>query len=487
MLSRKAANNGNQSDYLVHEQSSEPHMVVDCPCCQTKFAVESSLIATYETPKFHCSRCDAVFEFTHSKTTASSRETSHGTSSFVDSRDYSSGEDSHSASGSYSGNGSKLDSTPPTYDHQESTLRPSDFTLGNHDKVSSTSMPYPEKSVGRSLLGFTDGTTSPSTITREEFVARAEQLGIDSRKHLDVQSAPYPTEFSNIPNRGERDSFDISTLFDSPFSSDTQAAPLAKNLTDEPPHQLNREQVSDSNTPPSAGPAEITRQLKPEQVRQERNQAIITQSKARQEKGIKGKCTAIARKFSYKNRDLFRMSRPIAKAIGAILVLATLTRLMPMAMDSILGAIVPTALAGKQLQLPPTSLSVSNLTFEFLETRAGRLIPVVRGVVENNATESYSQVVIEAVGFNGRGVATTRIKAPLYSALHREKIEDLSLKAIRDFQTSLNSQHEVIKSGQSVPFTIALIPGITESNSAATLEASKELAFFSARIFSIGN
>jgi hypothetical protein len=318
-------------------------------------------------------------------------------------------------------------------------------------------------------------------------VARAEQLGIDSRKHLDDQSAPSPTEFSNIPNGRERESFDISTLFDSPFSSDTQAAPIAKNLADELPRQPHREQVSESNTPSPARPAEITRQLKPEQVRQERNQAIITQSNARQENGIKGKCTAVARKFSYKNRDLFRMSRPIAKAIGAILVLATLTRLMPMAMDSVLGAVVPTALAGKQLQLPPTSLSVSNLTFEFIETRTGTLIPVVRGTVENNATESYSQVVIEAVGFNSRGVATTRIKAPLYSALHREKIEDLTLKTIRDFQTSLNSQHEVIKSGQSVPFTIALIPGTTESNSATTLEASKELAFFSARIFSIGN
>ena len=40
---------------------SEPSVVIPCPSCDTKFAVESSLIAAVETPKFHCSRCDAVF------------------------------------------------------------------------------------------------------------------------------------------------------------------------------------------------------------------------------------------------------------------------------------------------------------------------------------------------------------------------------------------------------------------------------------------
>jgi predicted Zn finger-like uncharacterized protein len=42
--------------------TSEPHVLVSCPSCKTKFAVESSLIASYETPRFHCSRCDSVFE-----------------------------------------------------------------------------------------------------------------------------------------------------------------------------------------------------------------------------------------------------------------------------------------------------------------------------------------------------------------------------------------------------------------------------------------
>jgi predicted Zn finger-like uncharacterized protein len=35
--------------------------VVQCPACQTKFAVDSSAITAVSNPRFHCSRCDHVF------------------------------------------------------------------------------------------------------------------------------------------------------------------------------------------------------------------------------------------------------------------------------------------------------------------------------------------------------------------------------------------------------------------------------------------
>lgn len=41
--------------------TNETHYVIQCPSCQTKFAVEKSIIATVESPSFHCSRCDNIF------------------------------------------------------------------------------------------------------------------------------------------------------------------------------------------------------------------------------------------------------------------------------------------------------------------------------------------------------------------------------------------------------------------------------------------
>lgn len=40
---------------------STKHTVIQCPKCQTKFAVDAKLIMGLEAPKFHCSRCDHVF------------------------------------------------------------------------------------------------------------------------------------------------------------------------------------------------------------------------------------------------------------------------------------------------------------------------------------------------------------------------------------------------------------------------------------------
>jgi hypothetical protein len=37
--------------------------IIQCPQCQTKFAVETNLLADLIDPRFHCSRCDFIFSF----------------------------------------------------------------------------------------------------------------------------------------------------------------------------------------------------------------------------------------------------------------------------------------------------------------------------------------------------------------------------------------------------------------------------------------
>jgi hypothetical protein len=62
MLPNKKMDSFRDDNQGAPTPSSEPHVVVACPTCRTKFAVEGSLVASFETPRFHCSRCDAVFE-----------------------------------------------------------------------------------------------------------------------------------------------------------------------------------------------------------------------------------------------------------------------------------------------------------------------------------------------------------------------------------------------------------------------------------------
>ena len=41
--------------------ASNETQVIQCPSCQTKFAVQGSVIAGTSFPRFHCSGCDHVF------------------------------------------------------------------------------------------------------------------------------------------------------------------------------------------------------------------------------------------------------------------------------------------------------------------------------------------------------------------------------------------------------------------------------------------
>ncbi len=469
-LSRKTAHNEKQPSILTHEESSEPHMVVSCPCCQTKFAVESGLIASYETPKFHCSRCDAVFEFSYTtKNLTHSRPTNlTSSSSFPAEVSHNSGQTRPLPTNNNSSESASC-SEKRENDSRQSALRPSDFSLGEASYQSPANRPTIEHTAGRALLGFSDSSTSPSSITRGEFVARAARLGINGQSSQEALASAT----TNDANQETRTPWDICSLFDSPF----------KTRNDEPKkHAQSVTQHSEAADFKKPSPPTIQRDSKP--PRQEANQAFISKRKTAQAQGITAKGKETFSRFVDKNKDLFRMIRPIVKASCVVILLGILTRIMPQTVDNVFGAVIPTALSGKQLITPPNRLLVQNLTFEFKQTRSGETIPIVRGIVLNRETKSFDQVVVEAIGFNRQGIPAVRVKTPLRSALHREKIEDLTLETVKQFQTSINTVQTSIKPGESVPFTIALLP---ESEDSAQNQLSAEtLAFFSGRIFSVG-
>lgn len=47
--------------YKTNASMDQSQTIVQCPQCQTKFAVEASVLAEVSAPRFHCSRCDFVF------------------------------------------------------------------------------------------------------------------------------------------------------------------------------------------------------------------------------------------------------------------------------------------------------------------------------------------------------------------------------------------------------------------------------------------
>ena len=48
-------------DDIVTEGSQSPQIIISCPTCSTRFSVDADAVSAMENPRFHCSRCDAIF------------------------------------------------------------------------------------------------------------------------------------------------------------------------------------------------------------------------------------------------------------------------------------------------------------------------------------------------------------------------------------------------------------------------------------------
>jgi hypothetical protein len=193
--------------------------------------------------------------------------------------------------------------------------------------------------------------------------------------------------------------------------------------------------------------------------------------------GIKGAFLSLTTNFSQRNRGLARLTLPLLATLAGLTVIGYSARLIPETIGSTFEAVVPSVISGKISRLPPPELRVQELTLGVERTLSKESIAVVRGYVVNSGDKKIGDITIEALGFNRRGDVVVSAKAPLRSALAREKIADLPLATVKKFQTALSASTSTIAASEKVPFTIALIADGT---------APGEIAYFSARIFSVG-
>jgi hypothetical protein len=163
--------------------------------------------------------------------------------------------------------------------------------------------------------------------------------------------------------------------------------------------------------------------------------------------------------------------------MGILAIVSVATRLMPLTMDSVFGAVTPGFISGRTTHLPPRELAVQDLNLSLEKTQSKETIPIIRGFVNNLSDKTFEDVSIEALGFNARGELLVRARAPLRSALSREKISDLPLETVKKFQNVLSASDASIKGSEKVAFAVALFVEGVEPH---------EVTYFSARVFSVG-
>ena len=435
MLPNKKMDSVNE---ITHEAAptTEPHVVVACPTCRTKFAVESTLVASFETPRFHCSRCDAVFELgaplRSPQPTAPSQQPR-----WVLTDDIANSTTANDL----------INQTSPS---RETTLKTTDFSLGAMAEEPTIPQHLEETRPGLSLLGlrFSPKHLSPTAITHKEALAG--------------EASPLSQSSGNATATTTEANSDVFSLFDTP-SSESKTTPRVEA----PPTTDRQAPTKDEPraTPPhSAGSTPTSVERAP---RGQRSNAWLG-------------------RLSPRSQSLTILSSPILATLALLATVGYSTYLAPRTVDTILGALTPSFISGDAAQLPPPELSVHGVSIEFAKTQSQERVGIVRGVVQNASAGSLDDVRLEALGFDEQGEIIARSQAPLRSALAREKVSDLSLATVKKFQESLSARSATINPGEQVAFTIALLDAQTPSGNAPISPADlKKIKFFSARVFSV--
>lgn len=469
MLANRMMGDSDGKKDSIQDQSSEPHVVVECPSCCTKFAVETSLVASYEIPKFHCSRCDSVFELSARREQALRPALNDESQRWVLSDATEQGISPHGASHTASHTAPHSAPHNPFAQPQNkketaSALKPSDFTLG----IAASEVPLEprkpfaplEERSGLALLGLRPSAAqaASSVLTRNETLTYIQDnitpdptddpFSLFDAPGAPITTAPAATPASRAVEQTQIDQPSAqrvaqTPLFETPAASAQPLIPVAppENL----PPQADAE-VHDANTP----------------VRRMRAKDLY-----------RGWVT----RLSPCNQGLVSLSTPIVVAFTTLFLLSYAARLAPLAIDKLFAATIPSFVTGKVAHVPPRELSIQEVSLEFEKTQSRETIAVVRGIVDNASTKTIGDVTIEALGFNSRGEVLIRAQAPLRSALAREKIGDLPLETVKKFQTSLSARNSAISQDEKVAFTVALL---------SDKIIDEDIAFFSARVFSVG-
>lgn len=456
-------------------EAPAPHIVVVCPSCKTSFAVETAAVAALETPRFHCSRCDDIFVM---KDAPSDMLPLGGVQV-----------QSITNPGSQGRNIQTRGRAPAP----ESIIQSSDFSLGDDSTYLHNESLYNESTsleAKSTHANLTNG--EPPKHTKEQPTTQRSELSLLNRS-LDESE----------PEGVESESVDWESFFEPPAlgtarkSSDIPAAPP-------PPTKPSSRQFVLSDPPPAIGdpspgaprrsPPETQRNPQPlrSSIPKEAHVAATEAyrpSPRRTESSsdrLSTDSAGIAGRLSARMQGLISLSLPILGALSLFLCISYCARLSPQSIDALANLATPSVIQDSSLALPPSALTVRNLSLSFEKTRNKEIVPVARGILANDSTKSFDDVQLEVIGFNARGEIIASSKAPLRSALSNEKVSNLSLDAVRRYQSSLSTKSSLIGGQERAPFAIALLNGRhTNTEGGPSDFDPSQVRYFSARIFSV--
>jgi predicted Zn finger-like uncharacterized protein len=462
-------------------EAPAPHIVVVCPSCKTSFAVETAAVAALEVPRFHCSRCDDIFVL--KDTDFDSRPSSLHSQSLT--------RPTHSQFNR---------PTPVTSNAvpQQSLIKPSDFSISP-----SIAPSPPARQASPARQGVESATDSSTTFaaqlqTQPPPTSRSTTPVEPETRHRESVRSEFSLLSKGFLDNDESNSEPLEPAHGTPCQE--LEAHVAQQASS-PEHVLSpqieaelssRKFVLSDPTPQSTvknSPATIKNSPAPQATTPATEVYRPTPPPKRSEplQPDVAAITSQGARFSARTQGLITMSTPLLASMIFILVFSYCARISPQSIDSLLQFALPSFTKASSAHLPPSTLSVKDISFTFEKTHSKELVGLVSGSITNSGRKALEGVELEALGFNERGEIIMSSRAPLKSALRNEKISDLPLETVKRYQGALNARDSSIAANETVPFTIALVDSTSsdgEDAGDATLDLS-QVKYFSARIFSV--
>lgn len=440
-------------DPALSLESAEPHVVVACPSCQTKFAVESSAVAALEVPRFHCSRCDNIFVMKDSDRSMSSNSTANirQLGQQISSADNDTPRWTLSDPDKFIGDLS--DKTPANNPAQMGVPKPA---------VMKSALKTGDFSIGFQPHSPPSGLTQ---LTQTESISLESGFSLLAQGQLNIRAHSPANGPEPIPSAHFRSPESASSHFE---LTNPQAKPVARS----------------SYVTPSYNNASIPTPGREPHISAENERELLELGRTDPRSGL---FTRLFATLSEHSKGLVALSAPLLALVLVLVGLSYSARISPRSIGALFDILLPSIITRSTPELPPSNLAVRDISLKFVRTRTRETVAIVTGSVLNATGQNFDGVTIEALGFNERGEIIVSSHAPLHSALARERISDLELSTVSKFQHALGARSASIAPNEGVPFTIALLndeSASAENEPLRALDLSK-VKYFSARVFSV--
>ncbi len=417
------ANSLTQKTVSDPSENTPTHRVIQCPNCQTKFAVDSSVLSGLDFPRFHCSRCDNIFALEASSITraplfpqmqpkASSPSQEEFLKEFPTDHDEEKDQSPHSQ---------------PTV-HRSYPVPPFEKDSGSLPYVSSSDLPADTFTMPE----------QPPENSHEEFRSFMPKRVEAAAPILGEEQLEMPLE---IPS-----TFGSA----SPGIEETQVIPSWEEYKSQ--NILN------------TGPT-----VQPMTSRQNSIQPPLSEPELTSSTDHLAAVASIARGSSSRWYGLGVLALPLV----ALLVLLIGTTLFMNSSPASASSIVKSMFPNIKLAAPQ-DLFIKDTQFKRILLDSGDSVSLITGVVVNKSSMPVRNIEIEAAAFNSAGEIVARRKLPASATLAKSRIHSLSLDMIESIQTGPARKITQLKPGERTEFAIALFgPELSRAR------------FFSARVFSV--